>query len=356
MGIRNQLGLWNGNESLLKSCAGHAHKDSIHPDEASSLLIRGVWDNLHEDLSLTDFDTVSPANYFHEIDRTLRLAKSTKNTRYLASLPGWMYHVRRLSFFPHTDSARPGQLMEEARNQASHNGHRSHLALLYLTSHSLDRKMIKNLLDSQLLSNNPPIELPSYTQEGARTANFLLQPDSMLQVPPEAIVYFWQTLSRREFAAECFGSLYDKPFKNADDYQKWSQLRRANRLVHWAWKEDVVSDDFQELSSDPRKLLEALLLTDRFFRQPMLGEFPFTPSNTRSTAAFVHFMNYDDSAFHDLPYDKRLRESDFRSDSATMAWNAKANASSAIRTKNERSICATASGRRNSSPFSCRNT
>lgn len=322
MGIRNHLGLWQGNDSLLNSCARRAHKDSIDPDGASFLLIHGVWDKLHEDILLTDFDTVSAANYFREIDKTLRLAKSTGNVGYLASLPRWMYQVSRLSFFPRTDSVRSAQLAEEARKQTRQNDSLSPLAILYMTFHG--GKGIKEILDSQFLSNSQPIEIPSFTQEGTLKSNFLLQPDSLLPAPPKTIVYFWQSLSRREFAAKCFGSFYNKPFKDADDFQKWSQLRRTNRLLRWAWKENVASGDFQELSSDPRKFLEVLLLTDRFFRQPMMGEFPFTPSDNQATNAFVRFMGYEDSAFHDLPYDKRLRESDFPPDSATLARQAKA--------------------------------
>ncbi len=45
MGIRNHYGLWS-NEALLKSCAGRAGYNDpfIHPDSASMLIMRAVWD------------------------------------------------------------------------------------------------------------------------------------------------------------------------------------------------------------------------------------------------------------------------------------------------------------------------
>ena len=40
MGIRNEFGLWRGNTQLLESCGGE------HPDDASSVIIRAVWERL----------------------------------------------------------------------------------------------------------------------------------------------------------------------------------------------------------------------------------------------------------------------------------------------------------------------
>jgi hypothetical protein len=43
-GIRNHYRLWS-NETLLASCAARAgYGDFIHPDSASSLIIRAVWE------------------------------------------------------------------------------------------------------------------------------------------------------------------------------------------------------------------------------------------------------------------------------------------------------------------------
>lgn len=42
MGIRNDFGLWQGNDALLKSCGKQ------HPDDASMVIIRSVWKELRE--------------------------------------------------------------------------------------------------------------------------------------------------------------------------------------------------------------------------------------------------------------------------------------------------------------------
>ncbi len=41
--IRNQFGLWGGNEGLLKSCGG----EWVHPDSASSVIINALWERLN---------------------------------------------------------------------------------------------------------------------------------------------------------------------------------------------------------------------------------------------------------------------------------------------------------------------
>ncbi|MHC4405608.1 MAG: DUF6794 domain-containing protein [Planctomycetota bacterium] len=45
MGIRNEFGLWQGNDALLKSCGKQ------HPDDASMVIIRSVWRELRENQS-----------------------------------------------------------------------------------------------------------------------------------------------------------------------------------------------------------------------------------------------------------------------------------------------------------------
>lgn len=42
MGIRNEFGLWRGNTSLLASCG------ASHPDDASTVIIRAVWQRLQD--------------------------------------------------------------------------------------------------------------------------------------------------------------------------------------------------------------------------------------------------------------------------------------------------------------------
>ena len=44
-GIRNSFGLWGGNKALLRSACGG---ELCHPDDASMIIIEGVWTRLQE--------------------------------------------------------------------------------------------------------------------------------------------------------------------------------------------------------------------------------------------------------------------------------------------------------------------
>jgi hypothetical protein len=46
--IRNEFGIWSGNKHLITSCCFIAKRDTIHEDEASSIIIRELWKRLKE--------------------------------------------------------------------------------------------------------------------------------------------------------------------------------------------------------------------------------------------------------------------------------------------------------------------
>jgi len=50
MHIRNQFGLWSGNTDLLEACrqAAEIEGNSIHPDTASSIIIKALWKHLKQ--------------------------------------------------------------------------------------------------------------------------------------------------------------------------------------------------------------------------------------------------------------------------------------------------------------------
>lgn len=48
MRIRNEFGLWDPSSSLLRDCeASQDRGGSIHPDDASMLILRALWARLH---------------------------------------------------------------------------------------------------------------------------------------------------------------------------------------------------------------------------------------------------------------------------------------------------------------------
>lgn len=46
--IRNRFGIWTGNEALLQSCRAISGDGSLHPKDASSVIIRSLWKELRK--------------------------------------------------------------------------------------------------------------------------------------------------------------------------------------------------------------------------------------------------------------------------------------------------------------------
>jgi hypothetical protein len=44
--IRNEFGLWSGNDDLMSSCCAIAKTDKIHEDTASTIIIEELWERL----------------------------------------------------------------------------------------------------------------------------------------------------------------------------------------------------------------------------------------------------------------------------------------------------------------------
>ena len=47
--IRNEFGLWSGNDALLESCRIIAGKQYLHVDDASSIIIKALWVRLKKE-------------------------------------------------------------------------------------------------------------------------------------------------------------------------------------------------------------------------------------------------------------------------------------------------------------------
>ena len=48
MQIRNEYGLWAGNEKLIESCRQISGEQKLHIDDASSVIIKALWVRLKE--------------------------------------------------------------------------------------------------------------------------------------------------------------------------------------------------------------------------------------------------------------------------------------------------------------------
>jgi hypothetical protein len=44
--IRNEFGLWSGNDALLESCRISSGNENLHVDDASMVIIKALWEKL----------------------------------------------------------------------------------------------------------------------------------------------------------------------------------------------------------------------------------------------------------------------------------------------------------------------
>lgn len=308
-GIRNGLGLWGKNNKLLESCAAKAGKTSIHPDDASFIIIEGVWAKLNKELDLTDFTTVEPDKYFDAVWKTLQKANQKNNVNYLASLPIWMYGVRRLNFTPDSIKARNTQLLSEAQKLVNANNERSFLGLLYLVSYDFDRKKISLLLDKNLELNTTYIELPSYNYKNVLVKNLLIRPHVNNKIADKKVKYNWNNISLKDLAVKCYGSLNEKYFNSIEDLNKWKALINSNYLIKWKNEIEISERDYFTLSKNPRELLEILTLTKKYFyfeeHNHGLTEGPYRDSK-KSIATLVSFLRLKDTLMDAYPYNDAI--------------------------------------------------
>jgi hypothetical protein len=47
--IRNEFGLWSGNDALLESCRIIAGREDLHVDDASCIIIKSLWVRLKKE-------------------------------------------------------------------------------------------------------------------------------------------------------------------------------------------------------------------------------------------------------------------------------------------------------------------
>jgi hypothetical protein len=59
--IRNEFGLWSGNDALLESCRIITGKQDLHVDDASSVIIKALWIRLKKENRLNIIE--SRGNY-----------------------------------------------------------------------------------------------------------------------------------------------------------------------------------------------------------------------------------------------------------------------------------------------------
>lgn len=287
MGIRNGLGLWSNNKELLKSCAKEIGKETIHPESASQLIIEGVWKKLNSDL--IDFSKLEPENYFKAIHQTIEVSNKKSDNRYMLSLPSWVYKSRQYW----DNEERWKALNLEAKNLIAKENELINLATLFLSQNNENLNLIDSILKNNMSSNvNVNILLPEFlVNEQEKTASSKLM-----------------SLTSQSFALLCYGNIFHKKFDSVDEYYKWMELRNDNYLMHWKYSNTMTVSDFGRLLKQPRKFLEILILTDKYYDIDIHNSglvYRYNPYDG-VIDNLMDYLDFNDKDFDSYPYDKAI--------------------------------------------------
>ena len=58
--IRNEFGLWTGNDALLESCRIRSGEKDLHVDDASLIILKALWMRLKEEDRLNIIESLEP--------------------------------------------------------------------------------------------------------------------------------------------------------------------------------------------------------------------------------------------------------------------------------------------------------
>jgi len=279
MWIRNNFGLWAGNESLYKDMGV---KPKTHPDSASGVLLRAYWEYLNQDFKRPELDSVPPEQYFDKVLFYLRRAYTSKSERLVNSLPLWVFESRNpigFGYAPPRDrlskdeEKRQEQLLEVANSLLTKKNEASCLALLYLSDHRKDAGLI-TLLEGYLGVDTPTILYPLKVEDDPYFSAMLTSDDIEHQFElkakwatskdgkyPEG--FLWRTLSAGDIALRALNQIYAKDFTSPKEYAVWKNARKTNPFLYWHCKPTFEQDDIKKLSSDKALLLKVLLLSPR---------------------------------------------------------------------------------------------
>ena len=297
MNIRNSLGLWGKNKDLLASCAKANGTERIHPENASQLIIEGVWKKLNNDVSLIDFSKLEESIYFSKIHETIQLAKKSNNHRLMLSLPSWVY--KQWQYWDNNED-RWITLSNEAKTLLKAENELSDLALLFLSQSPENLNVVNGKLKQKLDHlDQKDIFLPEF----------------IIDTEERNTMSELRTLNAQDFALKCYGMLYNKTFESLKDYKQWMTLRNDNILVHWKYADKMTKNDFKSLINQPRQFLEILILTNQYYDidEHNSGLIYRYNSYDGVVDSLATFLELDNKVFNEEPYDPAIKKRPYNS-------------------------------------------
>jgi hypothetical protein len=290
---------------LLQSSAKSIGLPHVHFEDLISVLLRGVWDKLNADLEITNFDAIQPEQYFDAIQNTIHKGMINKQNGYLASLPYWVWDYENFENYSKLDSIKQNKIIDIAFQLANMNSGTSYLGLMYFVKFSNNRKQKQILLDHYYNIDNQYFEVPFYQNE-----------DSIIETSKDkvkrvsVIHYKLEKISCKDFALKGFEFLYDKKISTYDDYQKFLNYCNNNYIAKWKYLKSPTVDEYKELLTNPRQLLEILILSDHYYYLD-IGYHQLVQGENYSVKELVDLMEASKSLSDWSPYDKRLESDNF---------------------------------------------
>lgn len=314
-GIRNGLGLWGKNRGLIESCAKRIGETSIHADDASMMIIDGVWDKLNGNLDILNFDTIHVNNYFYEIHKAIKKAKI--NNDYLKKMPRWIYEVRRLSDFNYNNINRGNDLISKAKEIVTENSELTYLGLLYLTYYYEDLDSLNSILMSKFQIDDKSAEIPSFFYNDMNSDNLIILKGNQTKIDDKKVEYSWNKMTIQSLILNCIGSINNKRFNSLESFQSWEKLKESNYLIKCQNKTQILKKEFDSLLSEPIKLLKILTLTNKYLdfdeNNDGLANDIFA-SRKNSIQNFIKACGFKNHNFKSFPYDSNLEINTYSND------------------------------------------
>ncbi|MFC6268265.1 hypothetical protein [Frigoriflavimonas asaccharolytica] len=302
---------------FLKSCAQNIGVEYVHFEEVTAVILDGVWDKLNNDLELINFEKIEPEIYFSSI---LAIIKKGKNNRlgYWASLPSWVY----LSDYYYDQdynndnykSARRNKLLNIAKKIVLKKDKNSYLGLKYISLFEPNLEEKSKIISSFYTNTNKYFTFPIYDYIYDKKL------DTEKNEGIIGIEYNLKRNSSKEFSLQCFENIYHKTFKTANEYESFLNYSNSNYLLKWKFLKTLSTADYKILLNDPIKLLEILILTNKYYYKDTGNNNLITGSN--SIDDLINLIEFKDEISVKCPYHKRLMVCNDNDDSTSKSLNA----------------------------------
>ena len=289
------------NYDFLTSCAKSIGKKSIHFEDITTVILSGVWDKLNNDLNIVDFQKVEPENYFNSIQQTLKKYKEENRPGYLASLPYWIFKYD--SYYETDNPVRNQKLLDEAIKVVMKENEFSYLGLLYLSIFNTNLEEKKTKIDKYYKIENNYFEIPSYNYTYQDTTSNKKEKITSTE-------YTFTQTEYKKFALECYGIIYEKKFNTQIDYENFIEYCNKNYFAKWKFIETLSFEDYKSLINNPKKLLEILILTDKYcYRERSTHDLII--NTIESVDSLIYLIETKEKIKTEYPYGDRLGKYDF---------------------------------------------